>query len=253
MHDLILLGYLGLTANEVKAVRSIFTISAELKNNYQLASEKEVNNSDLVLVNVDNREAVYRWGKISHKNKLATPITLSAKGRVFKGIVPLSLPIRLQSLIEALQKVASESTKFNIPPDASKDSTPIQILVVDDSYPVRKYMELKLTDIVEEPLRLSFAESGEEAMKKFGTRVFDMVFLDVMMEGADGYKVCRAIKSVYKSYVVMLTSKKSPFDKIRGTMSGCDTYITKPPADQRLIEEISKCLNRLSIPGRNTN
>ncbi len=63
-----------------------------------------------------------------------------------------------------------------------------------------------------------------------------------MMEGMDGYQVCKALKSNKSSYVVMLTSKKSPFDRVRGTMSGCDAYVTKPPEDKRLAEEIEKSL-----------
>ena len=103
-------------------------------------------------------------------------------------------------------------------------------------------MEQKLAEIIRFPTRLSLTASGEEAMVKFAKRDFDLVFLDVIMEGVDGYKVCKAIKSRYSAYVVMLTSKKSPFDKVRGTMSGCDAYITKPPADQRLVDEVEKCV-----------
>ena len=40
----------------------------------------------------------------------------------------------------------------------------------------------------------------------------------------------------------MLTSKKSPFDKVRGTMSGCDAYVTKPPSDECLVKEVQKCI-----------
>ena len=71
---------------------------------------------------------------------------------------------------------------------------------------------------------------------------YDIIFLDVVMPGADGYEVCKAIKKGNNTYVVMLTSKKSPFDKIRGTMSGCNAYITKPPSDQRLKQEIQTCV-----------
>ena len=68
-------------------------------------------------------------------------------------------------------------------------------------------------------------------------------YLDVVMEGVDGYKVCKQIKSQHDVHIAMLTSKKSPFDKVRGTMSGCDAYVTKPPTDQRLKEEIEKSIH----------
>ena len=111
-----------------------------------------------------------------------------------------------------------------------------------DSFPVRKYMENKLGELIEGPLQLSFASSGEEAISKVNSNQYDIIFLDVMMEGVDGYKVCRAIKASRTTYICMLTSKKSPFDKVRGTMSGCDAYVTKPPSDESLVKEVKKCI-----------
>ena len=65
----------------------------------------------------------------------------------------------------------------------------------------------------------------------------DLVVLDVMLPGMDGYDVCKMIKknkdnSLMK--VVMLTSKDKTFDKIRGTMAGCDGYLTKPVDELKL-------------------
>jgi twitching motility two-component system response regulator PilG len=63
------------------------------------------------------------------------------------------------------------------------------------------------------------------------------------MPGIDGYQVCKLIKSkkvARKSAVVMLTSKSSPFDKIRGAMAGCDAYLTKPVDTDKLLTVISK-------------
>ena len=241
MHDNIRLGYLGLNAHEVRVMKTIFTLSPELKESFLLTGTNELEKADLVMVNVDDPEAITQWNDITQKNKLATPMTLSACGQSIDGLVPLKLPIRLNKLIEALHDVLAESTQTNIIEGLAGAEDSIHILVVDDSFPVRKYMEQKLAELARVPTVISFAESGEEAMGKFKSKLFDMVFLDVMMDGVDGYKVCKAIKSKYKSYVVMLTSKKSPFDKVRGTMSGCDAYITKPPEDQRLIEEVEKC------------
>jgi two-component system cell cycle response regulator len=241
LHDYIRIGYLGLPTHEARVMKTIFTLSPELKESYILTGMAELKKADLVLVNVDDANAVNLWNKLENINKTATPITLSAHGKTIDGIISLTLPIRLQMLIEAMENVLKDSTKINIPVDTAKGETPLEILVVDDSYPVRKYMEQKLAELAELPTRLSFADSGEQAMRKFKRRIYDMVFLDVMMEGVDGYKVCKTIKSRFDSYVVMLTGKKSPFDKVRGTMSGCDAYITKPPADERLIGELKKC------------
>ena len=246
MHNTIRMGYLGLEDREVRVLKSIFALSPQMKEHYVLTGSSELDKADMVLVNAGNPKAVSGWNKISQVNKLATPIALSATDNTIAEVIPLKLPIRLPKLIKALEEALEDYTQSNfeveeIPrPGTNLKEMPLLVLVVDDSFPVRKYMEQKLTELFKVPARISFAASGEEAMLKLEEKSYDMVFLDVMMDGVDGYKVCREIKSGHSSYVVMLTSKKSPFDKVRGTMSGCDAFITKPPTDERLVEEINK-------------
>ena len=79
--------------------------------------------------------------------------------------------------------------------------------------------------------KVELAESGERALELSRDRSYDIIFLDVMMPGIDGYKVCKHLKKDVRSKntpIVMLTGKSSPFDKVKGTLSGCDTYLTKP-------------------------
>lgn len=242
MHDMIKLSHLGLEDREVRVLKSIFILSPVLKEHYILTDEAGLRQADLVLVNADSEVALNQWDKLSRINPLVKPLSLSSQGKSIDDTDPLKLPIRLPRLIEALEEVVKESTLYEIPVGDTGQGQDFRVLVVDDSFPVRKYMEQKITELVEMPVKLSFAESGEEALLKCDDTPFNLIFLDVMMEGIDGYKVCKAIKSSYSSYVVMLTSKKSPFDKVRGTMSGCDAYITKPPEDQRIRDEIGKSL-----------
>jgi twitching motility two-component system response regulator PilG len=117
------------------------------------------------------------------------------------------------------------------------------VLVVDDNATVRAFMEAKL-----EPFgfEVDFAETGEEAIGLSGSREYTCVFLDVVLPGIDGYQVCKLIKSnknaIKKTAVVMLTSRSSPFDKLRGSLAGCDEYLTKPLDEDRLLEVIAKFL-----------
>jgi len=109
-----------------------------------------------------------------------------------------------------------------------------RVLAVDDSPLMRTFLKNKL-----EPYGIvpEYASSGEEALFKISKQHFDLIFLDVMLPGMDGYDVCKMIKknkdnSLMK--VVMLTSKDKTFDKIRGTMAGCDGYLTKPVDEMKL-------------------
>ena len=93
---------------------------------------------------------------------------------------------------------------------------------------------------------VDFAENGEEAVGLTGTREYTCVFLDVVLPGIDGYQVCKLIKAnkqaIKKTAVVMLTSRSSPFDKLRGSLAGCDEYLTKPLDEDRLLEVIAQFL-----------
>ena len=119
-------------------------------------------------------------------------------------------------------------------PTPRHEEQQFRVLAVDDSPLMRTFLQNKL-----QPYGISpeFASSGEEALYKVSKQHFDMIFLDVMLPGMDGYDVCKMIKknkdnSLMK--VVMLTSKDKTFDKIRGTMAGCDGYLTKPVDELKL-------------------
>ena len=242
MHDEIKLSYIGLTELEVRVLKSIFTLAPQLNENVTLTSPEQAADADVILVNADNPKSAQMWTKIKVRNNLCTSLMLTDREESSGGDITLQRPIRVQKLISALEDIV-EQTSIQIPSEGSSEK-PLNVLVVDDSFPVRKYMEHKLSELVDAPIKLYLASSGEEAIDKTSKVDCDIIFLDVMMDGVDGYKVCKTIKSKDNPYIVMLTSKKSPFDKVRGTMSGCDAYITKPPADQRLVEEINKCLQK---------
>jgi twitching motility two-component system response regulator PilG len=247
VHDGINLSYLGLSVLEVRVLKSIFTLAPQLSENVTLTSPGQVAEADVILVNADDPKTLELWNKIKQRNSMCTSLMLSDHAESGLGDITLQRPIRVQKLIAALEDIV-EQTSIQIPNAGGE--TELRVLVIDDSFPVRKYMEHKLSELVDVPIRLYLAANGEEAIEKLTKISCDLIFLDVMMDGVDGYKVCKMIKSKSNPYIVMLTSKKSPFDKVRGTMSGCDAYITKPPADERLVEEIRKCIDRGHGNGR---
>ena len=244
MHDELKLSYIGLTELEVRVLKSIFTLAPQLNENVTLTPPEQAAEADVILVNADDPKSAQMLTKIKVRNNLCTSIMLTDREVSNGGDLTLQRPIRVQKLISALEDIV-EQTSIQIPGDDTSERV-LNVLVVDDSFPVRKYMEHKLSELVDVPVKLYLASSGEEAIAKSSKVACDIIFLDVMMDGVDGYKVCKTIKSKQNPYIVMLTSKKSPFDKVRGTMSGCDAYITKPPGDERLTEEIRKCLQRRS-------
>jgi two-component system, cell cycle response regulator len=128
------------------------------------------------------------------------------------------------------------------PMSTDDDQNMDHILVVDDSDIALKFMRNRLTRF---GFRTDLVNSGEEALGRMNVRPYKFVFLDVMMEGLDGYQTCRAIKQRKYSegkppVVVMLTSRGGTIDKIRGTLAGCDAYLTKPLNERDLIAVLAK-------------
>jgi len=113
-------------------------------------------------------------------------------------------------------------------------------LIIDDSAAIRKQLELELRDA---GITADFAESGEQALDKIQDRQYDLVFLDIIMPGIDGYETCRAMrtKASYKrTPIIMLSGKTSPLDEVQGVIAGATTYLTKPVKSAKLQETLSR-------------
>jgi CheY-like chemotaxis protein len=121
------------------------------------------------------------------------------------------------------------------------------VLVVDDSEMMHKALKMELDKSVV-PLQIEYAFSGEECLEKLLSKYYDFIFLDVMMPGIDGFETCgriRKIKGMNKLPIIMLTSKTSPLDEVKGIVAGCTTYLTKPvkPDDfQKMLARIMRWL-----------
>jgi two-component system, cell cycle response regulator len=155
---------------------------------------------------------------------------------------PASAQVSARPLPEILTRKAVPPTGERTAAMQAKSPQADWVLVVDDNQTVREFMKSKLAAF---NFNVDYAENGEQAVGFTGQKYYTCIFLDVVMPGIDGYQVCKLIKSnktAQKTAVVMLTSKDSPFDKIRGSMSGCDAYLTKPVDEEKLLETIVKFL-----------
>lgn len=117
------------------------------------------------------------------------------------------------------------------------------VLIVDDSELMHKALKIELGKSLI-PLHVECAVSGEEALEKIVNKYYDFIFLDVMMPGMDGFETCgkiRKIKNMNKLPIIMLTSKTSPLDEVKGIVAGCTTYLTKPIKQ----DEFQKMLARI--------
>ena len=118
------------------------------------------------------------------------------------------------------------------------------ILVVDDEEDI---LELIQFNLAREGYQITGAASGEEALKKAGSKSFDLIVLDLMLPGIDGLEVAKSLKNGEKTKqipIVMLTAKGEEADVVTGLELGADDYITKPFSPRILVARIRAALRR---------
>jgi DNA-binding response OmpR family regulator len=118
-----------------------------------------------------------------------------------------------------------------------------KLLVVDDDTTLLRF----LTDyLVQEGFVVQSADRGQAALRLFYEARPDLVVLDVMMPGMDGWEVCARLRELSETPVILLTAKTSEADKLRGFHLGVDDYITKPFSLAELRARVRAVLSRTS-------
>lgn len=135
-----------------------------------------------------------------------------------------------------------------------------KILLVDDDPNISQLVNLYLT---REGFEVVRAERGDEALKIFKGDPPNLMLLDVMLPGMDGWQVCREVRKVSNIPIIMLTAKDETFDKVLGLELGADDYIVKPFETKELVARIKAVIRRyqssdtpdkeLAFPGLTVN
>ncbi|HEU0187141.1 MAG TPA: response regulator [Gallionellaceae bacterium] len=238
-------GMLGLPEQELRLVKSMLRMTASRTQGcYSLHEGADIANCDVVIVNADDPGAMAQWSTLSRQEHAPLPVLVTSTALVYSSenyfLRPFS-PTKLLALLDKLaleirvkepdQQIFAGKGHSAGEPAGRMTGMPFQsrrALVVDDSPTVRKQLEIELKA---SNIFVDSAETGEQGLDLAEQNAYDIIFLDVVLPGADGYQVCKSIKknpATKLTPVVMLTSKSSPFDRVRGSLAGCDTYLTKP-------------------------
>lgn len=120
-----------------------------------------------------------------------------------------------------------------------------RILVVDDDLALAEMIGIVLQN---EGFRVVFCGDGSQALAQFQEHHPDLVLLDVMLPGMDGFDVCRAIRHVSDVPIVMLTARSDTSDVVTGLEAGADDYVPKPFKPKELVARV-----RARLRGRDDN
>jgi DNA-binding response OmpR family regulator len=124
-----------------------------------------------------------------------------------------------------------------------------RILTVEDDERIRTAVRMALED---EGWEVVEAESGEDALVSWGAGPADVVLIDLMLPGMDGFEVCRHIRKGSDVPIVMVTARADTHDVVAGLEAGADDYVTKPFQPKELSARIRALLRRArpAEPGR---
>ena len=117
-----------------------------------------------------------------------------------------------------------------------------RVLVVDDDKNICELLRLYLE---KEGYGVILAQDGEEAVVKFNALKPDIILLDIMLPGIDGWQVCREIRKKSNVPIIMITAKVETFDKVLGLELGADDYIVKPFDTKEVIARIKAVYRRV--------
>ena len=120
-----------------------------------------------------------------------------------------------------------------------------RILIVDDDYIIAELISLYLT---KECFETKIVGDGEEALRVFPEFQPNLILLDLMLPGIDGYQVCRELRSTSQVPIIMLSAKGEIFDKVLGLELGADDYMIKPFDSKELVARVKAVLRRYQPP-----
>jgi len=259
---------LGFEASVVEKLEKIFQRDRLEQRIYIVVYPHTDEPVDILLVNYDNPSALGEKDTVvDHQPNVH--IVAASQGLLMDESIVYSihpyqvhgilLAARLLSVLDKVPDNSASQPQNPIETQKITDSPSTEIaqsysvLVVDDSISIQKSLELNLLAL-QHIDQIDFADSGEMALEKVEAKQYDIIFLDVMMPGIDGYETCTQIRkmSLYKKTpIVMVSAKCSPLDEVKGIVAGCTTYLTKPvqnEAFQKLSHRMMEWLAAKKVP-----
>lgn len=116
-----------------------------------------------------------------------------------------------------------------------------KILIIEDEESIaeleKDYLELS-------GFTVEIENSGDDVLKRALEEKFDLLILDLMLPGTDGFEICKRVRKVKNTPILMVSAKKEDIDKIRGLGLGADDYITKPFSPSELVARVKAHLAR---------
>jgi two-component system, cell cycle response regulator len=244
----------GFSTMELRLLEGTVKLSQRRPPRIDLVVAADAQAADVVMIDAHDPQAMH-WAALQPWLAGKPVIWAGAKAaRAGHTVIDrhVKWPILPVLLYKAMEGAPRPGTAADATPKPGAQSSR-RVLIVDDSLAARAHLRSLLerqgVEVVE-------AETAEAGIAAAAAEPYACVLMDVLMPGIDGFEACRRIKARARAGpalpVVMLTSKSSPFDRVRGKMAGCDTYLTKPVDPLQLREVIGRHVSGLPRPAADT-
>jgi len=242
------LSFLNLPETDRATFERVLNFFAERGNTFVMSNEA---NADLVIT-TDDYSHIEEALNLQQDNLL---LVVTDDKHCPHGDLQLQRPLLVTRVMRVMEQAAQQHKKLAVAPIAPAaaqpdleaiPSQPYCALVIDDNAAIRKQLEIELRT---SGIPSQAAQSGEQALEMIETGNYDLIFLDIMMPGIDGYETCGRIRSnaaYKKTPVIMLSGKTAPLDEVKGVIAGATTYLTKPIKHdqfQQVLHRITRWLN----------
>lgn len=244
---------IGLSELEMRVLKSVEWIATTRIRSYKFSAAQPQQASDMYIVSGSDAKALAAWA-VTRRRYPGPSVIVTGEGNPVLGHRGLKRPIIASKLLSVLDEITAQELGFmpelvigaenHSGEEPASITTPMDnaratALVVDDSPTVRKQIEIGLRLA---GCAVDAVPTAEEALQILKRKSYDIIFLDVVLPGADGYQVCKAIKrdKARKHIpVIMLTGRSSPLDYVKGSLAGCDSYLTKP-VENAVFQQVLK-------------
>ena len=249
-------GLFGLTHKFLRVLEIVIRHARHNPYRFVIASSPGTGEFDIAMVDMTSQggaEAANWFGRTGE------PLPVVRIGRrldVSRGNDDLIQASFTANLLKALNDAVDHTLRGKGPPGAfsmpgarlEPDETGrARALIVDDSPTVRRQLAVALQQM---GLDNDGVGSAREALDALGERTYDLAFVDVVMPEMDGYRLTREIKRTAQLRglpVIILTTRSSPFDLMRGALAGCDSYLVKPVSLHSLRETVARLLKKQGV------
>jgi two-component system cell cycle response regulator len=265
----------GFSGFERSTLSSFFRLATKRSPSYEEVDD--IDRCDFIVADADDDAslaAVLGAGRAHDAVFVGARAPQGAMAWLPRPIDPMHIVRELDSLVghrhsapgELLAALAhvGPSADATAPADAADSFAPVgaggrggNVLVAEDSAIARRFLQVRLQRL---GYVVHLATSGDEALQRLAEQPFAIVFLDVVLGPAgslDGLSLCHRLKHEPQfaidgrpPRVVLVTGLSGAMDKVRGTLAGCDAYLTKPLSDKELLHALSTLDEGFAAAGR---